>query len=1020
MDASQDNITSVVHNDLPGQPHSDMAPLDLVKRKRDDDDVTPKEAKIPRQETMPESRLYRFESSLKEYGKISDDEAKVRDALTIFFMSKRPELDTYSGRYKNVLNDIIVKVSTTLIDCQNDVANSFDGKITQDLLQQGRSKLAYEMICFLKTKVIAFFKTRSPTRQDVIDAFEKWRGELYRARLHLRRPLVNDAMRRLLMEEITLAKSCHDEAYMKKFKNMLNVIGNLKYNMTSPSVFICAPSGSGKSLFGVDLGAHVPSLHWLHRPTKQSKYQPFDGISNRINEAIKKDLKEIFSDDSVDDDSTTLKCVSTMTDARFRSVHEIVTLFEDLAEIMDANPHMTWLEAQSLLKQVPEGKMSIRQGKKIISGLQKKWNFPLSVFIDEYSLPRQTISPYETHRLKFTRSINRAIGVIPILTGTDARAIDFCSKPDGGSRSSDELWCIVVNDLPAFNLKVLSDRCSVIEEKLGLLEGASHPILHFFEFLERIRLYENPWIIDMALECFEAMGKEKLLSWNGSLDVLLRFLASKLKRHKALPEEFRLGQVGYIMSHSMDANGKITVNHFNESCINGHLARLTGFADYYGDPFISIANIWGTRSYYLMRTVKYKPRSNFTPFFMAPLSGLMLFELDLSDESGLDRVFSGINCFNAVYSAFEPSKLLTLTNATGGKNTGSQLEVLYHAAAVVASRANGLKELNFRQFLERFIRELESDPEDQQKPLIIKGHHEFDARRVPILAPMSAPGWPKSVVELLKHSPDSQTILYGVFKPSFNNEPVDSIIYECEAAPYTTPEPIIINKALSSEQRDFYKKTYKSPLPGEEGQGNVIREECRLADFGRRHANKVYGYLGSSLNVHGTSLKSVSIVGECKQYRNDLTLDDLKDIIDKFDNVKECRTFMVLCLSTSAFNNETVYNAKCTTINSKKETERIRTLDYMNQRGYYFWFVDKGENDSYDLKPIPSQMSNENNGDGYPFKDVIVIGCAVMWTESALKNVRDSWSKFKNDIVDKKNREKREIVINVPIDGDYY
>ena len=96
---------------------------------------------------------------------------------------------------------------------------------------------------------------------------------------------------------------------------------------------------------------------------------------------------------------------------------------------------------------------------------------------------------------------------------------------------------------------------------------------------------------------------------------------------------------------------------------------------------------------------------------------------------------------------------------TGGSNDGSQLELVYHAAAVVASRGNGLKGCNLLQFLTYFIRELEStvilkipvsdSKKWTTKPLTVKGLHDFVPRRVPILAPMTVPGWPESVTELL-------------------------------------------------------------------------------------------------------------------------------------------------------------------------------------------------------------------------------------------------------------------------------
>ena len=141
------------------------------------------------------------------------------------------------------------------------------------------------------------------------------------------------------------------------------------------------------------------------------------------------------------------------------------------------------------------------------------------------------------------------------------------------------------------------------------------------------------------------------------------------------------------------------------------------------------------------------------------------------------------------------------------------------------------------------------------------------------------------------------------------------------------------------------------------------------------------------------------------------------DMCDTFGNINDCKTFMILCISTSNFNNEKVYNAM-TCIGEDEEENKLNThaLKYFNQKGYYFWFIEKAQDgSSYVLKPIPSQLSNASTEQGYPYKDVIIVGCAAIWNAETLKKVLEKWTKYKKDILNHQYGQK--ITTRAPIDG---
>lgn len=981
------------------------------KRKRPEKQDGSKTAKL---DSVPQD----LDVHLKMYDKLKVPEEKVRKAVNIFFWENRPPFQEYSGVYTGILLDALVRVNETLSASSKDIKLFLDGKMSANDIERFSRPFDNEMFRLFLKEIYSHCGV-SPTIQDATDLITQWQNEIY-GFLKRSQPLYSPEDNEFLDEQIRLAEKCHDDAYMSKFTNMLRAIKESRADPHNvPFVLICAPSGSGKSVFGTNLGAHAPSLHWLHKTSnvKKTDYRPYKAISRLVNGAVLHDFtknKKIFKRK----DSTTLSNVSEkLLQFPFKTVHIIVNLFKQLDEIKTLNPELSWLQAQALLKTVPEGEMTITAGRQEISSLAKKWEFPLSVFIDEYSMATEGqgdkhSAHIERHRLKLTRTLTRALGIIPILSGTDTRASNFFSRRDDDSRDSKELWCLIVNDLPAFSSAHLGARCAKLKKRI-VPEDASHPVSNFLDFLNDIRPYENPWVIELALQRLETKSDRALNRWDGSLDKMLSSLYRQYTRRKKHPTAFSMGQVGYIMSHGINLDGNIVVNAQNGCCINSHMARLIALPDKYGQPFSSIVNYSGLQHYFTHEEDEFRPSSYFTHFSLAPLTGLMLFGLDLSAKKYKhapflsEDDFERLTCFDAVRKLFPNPNVLTPSGATGRKNDGSHLEILYHNAALVASRANGLKGCNFLDFLVNFIRELETDDisltsiaapnaasSDKdanstnwtKRTLNIKGYHDFDTRRVPILSPMPSTFWPKSIVELLQAAPGGRSVLLGSYRHSLGAEPVDSVIFECGPATAPTPVPPCFDISGEIEVFSYNCKMFGADAFSSGDEDDDSSQSADIAELGHFDNEKLYGYMGSEFKVTAPSLRRISIVAECKQYHRNLTIGDLNVILDKFDKVKHCRTFMVLCLSTSNFNHESVYNA------TFRADDKTPIVPQMNQRGYYIWFVDKGEDDSYELKPIPGQVSNRPMRNRRPLKDVIVIGCEIIWGRKALKSIRNEWA----------------------------
>ena len=99
---------------------------------------------------------------------------------------------------------------------------------------------------------------------------------------------------KVFVKTVSLAKACFDSDFMMRFVELLNDAAlQTADSLALPFVFLCAPSGSGKSVFGTNIGSAFPSLHWLldTSANMQACYLPFSSITVAMREALKNDLK---------------------------------------------------------------------------------------------------------------------------------------------------------------------------------------------------------------------------------------------------------------------------------------------------------------------------------------------------------------------------------------------------------------------------------------------------------------------------------------------------------------------------------------------------------------------------------------------------------------------------------------------------------------------------------------------------------------------------------------------------------
>lgn len=249
----------------------------------------------------------------------SDPEKRSHEAVQFFFDRQTFAFDAYCGHNHDVLYDVLVKTKCALSTCADDINGYFRNRISKEMLRKGEPT-EYDILRLFRLNICRQSGTRTPTPHEVSTIISLWESQLDKGLKHLAtflNHLLSPEHQVKLSVRIVRALRIRDEDYMKKFLKMLTLLGSPESfqsldtddkrtqedvsrcepadcsDIPFPFVFICSPSGSGKSVFGINLGAHVPVLHWIHKTEDpdQEEYVPLQPLSDLINNAALQDLK---------------------------------------------------------------------------------------------------------------------------------------------------------------------------------------------------------------------------------------------------------------------------------------------------------------------------------------------------------------------------------------------------------------------------------------------------------------------------------------------------------------------------------------------------------------------------------------------------------------------------------------------------------------------------------------------------------------------------------------------------------
>lgn len=165
---------------------------------------------------------------------------------------------------------------------------------------------------------------------------------------------------------VAISQKCLNSSYLDNLIELM-VDMSSRDQEAFPFIFLCAPSGAGKTTLAYNLGTRdVPFLYFLFNykligKDTQEKYKPFTGISDLLMDALTADvesLEEIIGTDSIttDDVDTTsimaLENANGMAPFEFHSAGLILSLYRYVDQVKKENPIKTWIEVQSSISKV--------------------------------------------------------------------------------------------------------------------------------------------------------------------------------------------------------------------------------------------------------------------------------------------------------------------------------------------------------------------------------------------------------------------------------------------------------------------------------------------------------------------------------------------------------------------------------------------------------------------------------------------------------------------------------------------
>lgn len=900
-------------------------------------------------------------------------------------------MDDGLGRFASVVKKSLWASTRIFSKLKSMKGESKDAIVSFINEERIHNPITYHFLDFIATKI-----NYNVSEEMVDKVIDDWKSELNEVTdFYNSYQVSSDEMRRLFERVVNRISLGKDVEYLQSIRNMLRYIIGRKQDVY-PFVFMCAPSGSGKSAFAYNFAAYkCPTLYMLYSVSweqdTQELYSPFQLVTKILKSCLEKDLILLtgISEDITIVSSSSIFDSDTMMSMPLNTVHFIVNMFVNLIQKKDEQK--SWMQTQVEIDRISKGRMSIKDGINALKVLNQ--SEPLVAFFDECVLLRDkdgNIVPRDAAQYVMLRSILRILKCFPFFAGTDARSSNFVGLELFTSCYPDQvnIWAVLISALPQFNVRLLDRLSNIIVEKFP----ENYMVMSILEFLRSVSTNENPWLIQLALRyLYKIKGDEEP---QAVLNDMFLSLHHSFHRRKMTPTQFTRSQLYYIACRRWSGD-EFSVLNFQESTINRHFAYLRAVPFITGQPYSFFALSVQTKTAIYWEdlskesgeksdssdqdTSLFEPKGVFASFTDAPLTGFVLFGLNSSVESQRTLIEPPFRDNHDVFiNTAHFSRISTLDAVLSHKHNwfsmkgGSFLETLYNAAVIVASRANGPKGSSFTKFIAYFIKELWTAKKSKLRflagcPTVDFGDWKgvFDGKVIPFLSPMVVTEWSRTAVNLMKRVTNSDCRL-GTFMFATGNERVDHAVLEMD-----------YNDAISDELAQT------DPSLGAKPPNKVHNDWVKIDEFSRDRFNRI------------------SLVAECKQWRDNLTLEDIEDnIVPKFESLeevkllktilyddhghfdegKECKTFIVMTLSVSKWSNP-----------SAADVERVNSI---NKKGFYLWTLHRLDVDQngeplrndrygqYSILPLDRQVRRKAN-----FKDIIIIPLSVIVGKSFTSNL---------------------------------
>lgn len=945
-----------------------------------------------------------------------DEDRKYRSKLLKFLASKVSDQTKCCGYFSNIKrkhkllryhsnsNDKLGIFANTISDClacsENDIlklkllANKSEEERLAFLNRKEMNKsVSYPFLDYIMAKTF-----NNPKVSDIQNIVASWDDELTETVNFYNSVIISsDEMRWLYNKVAKKTAECRNDKYIAQLYRLLVLIEKRKQTV-NPFVFVCAPSGSGKTALAYNLARHkcpmiycVKSSEW--GDDTQSPYLPFKEISMQLDTALKADLDSFMGPNRSDKKAFKASRVELTKKINinrpFQTVHFFVELFKRLLEVQKTN-EKSWMEAQLSLDLVLSGELSIEAGINEIANLMNSRGLnsfePFIVFIDEYIFNRSNrgvVIGESAAEMVFLRNILRILRVIPFMAGTDAKSSNFCSRQSdsSGFDPTSAIWAVILNDLAQFNPSILSNLPPNLTD---------HPKAKaIVDFLMQVSVNENPWLIQLSLDFIIGLNKSvwNTFSLEDILNDMCNYLYNSFLSRKSEHLTFTKSQIAYTKGRLWNGN-VLQVPVFDDDCINRHLGRLRLIPYKDGTPFsmLMIESI-GNSSTEVYITPERKPddtrsrffipKSVFSSFTNTPLTGLCLFGLNISKrppymQPKIVRKSAGI-VLEPPYQQYQLKEIesyprISSMDAVLTHNwhwltmrSGTFLEIVCNSAVIMASRANGPGGCPFPKFMQFFIQELttvrQSLPPNSKitrnfprhLPIVTFGENNcsvgcFESKIIPLLAPMAVTKWSSAAVDLMRKTVDGGKCRLGTFMFSTSNDKVDHLIMEFNYG--------------DSQSEFISSQSHSIPTVG----------------------NKMYNHFDYESTFEPSLIKGIPLACECKSLNKDLSISGVKGIVlNKFKNLHQvdlankllkenddgpmsCRTFIILAINTSEWTSLT--------------SSTIESLLEINTAKYYLWHLTRTSSGDdtrpfhYAVLPVFESFQVKRQDD---FKDVVIV-----------------------------------------------